>query len=71
MAFDMAKTLIETACKTILNKWMDTVAHDVPMQIFEVEYRQSEILFKLDPEAYRDALARFEEMEQEERDAEP
>ncbi len=52
------------------NEWMDTVAHDGPIQIFEVEYRQSEVFFKLDPDAYRDALARFEEMEEEEQDAE-
>ena len=43
------------------NDWIDTVAHEEPVLIFETPYRQSEILFKLDPDAYRAALTDYEE----------
>jgi hypothetical protein len=48
-----------------LNEWIDTVAHENPVRIFEVEYPQSEILFKIDPDAYRDAMNDFEDYEKE------
>jgi hypothetical protein len=53
------------------NGWMNTVEHDLPVRIFDVEYRPSEILFKLDPEARRNALSRCAQVEEKERDEGP
>jgi hypothetical protein len=36
-------------------------SHEAPVLIFETPYRQSEILFKLDPDAYRAALTDYEQ----------
>jgi hypothetical protein len=48
-----------------LNEWIDTVAHENPVRIFETDYPQSEILFKIDLDAYRDAITDFEEYKRE------
>jgi hypothetical protein len=48
-----------------LNDWIDNVAHEQPVSIFETEYPQSEILFKMDLDAYRGATADFEEYKRE------
>jgi hypothetical protein len=47
------------------NDWIDTVAHEAPLQIFQTDYQQSEVLFKIDLEAYRNAMADFEEYKKE------
>ena len=48
-----------------LNEWIDTVAHEQPVRIFATDYPQSEVLFKIDLDAYRDAMADFEEYKKE------
>lgn len=48
-----------------MNEWIDTVAHEQPVRIFATDYPQSEVLFKIDLDAYRDAMADFEEYKKE------
>lgn len=43
------------------NEWIDTVAHEEPLLIFNNDYRPSEILFKVDLEAYRAAYPDYEQ----------
>lgn len=43
------------------NEWIDTVAHEEPLLIFSSEYKPSEVLFKVDSEAYRAAYPDYEQ----------
>jgi hypothetical protein len=44
-----------------LNGWIDNVQHEAPVIIFGTTYRQSEILFTLDLEAYKNAFNDYQE----------
>lgn len=42
------------------NGWIDNFEHDAPVTIFENTYGQSEVLFKLDLDAYKNAYADYQ-----------
>lgn len=46
---------------TDFNDWIDFAMHEEPVTIFQVSYRQSELLFKADPDGYRNAYPDYEQ----------